>query len=94
MKHPTVAQVAALDADFSVCKGVHYAYGTFCDATHLLVTIGCALEIDGVVDTTMSKLGLIDVSVPGSPLRVIGKGLAGAYAGTGSSSYTVDCFVR
>lgn len=91
IEHPTVEEVAALDGDFSSCRSVHYAYGAFCDETHMVVTVGCALETDGVVDTTFSKLGLVDFSTPLPTLHMVGNNLADAFEGMGSSSYTVDC---
>ncbi len=91
LRHPTVEQVAAVDPDFAECRGASYAYGTFCDESHMIVTVGCGVETDGVVDTTMSKLGLIDVSADEPTLIPLGKNLADAFGGPGSSSYTVDC---
>ena len=94
IRHPTSSQIAKVDDDFAQCRGASYAYGTFCDATHMIVTVGCGVETDGVVDTTMSKLGLLDMSSTKPELIPIGKYLADAFGGPGVSSYTVDCLVK
>lgn len=91
LRHPTVEQVAAVDEDFAECRGASYAYGTFCDGSRMIVTVGCGVETDGVVETTMSKLGLLDLSASTPTLVPLGKNLADAFGGPGSSSYTVDC---
>lgn len=89
--HPRVADVAALDADYAACVNVQYAYGSFCDEDHLIVTLGCATRVDGVATTTMSKLALLDLS-SGTPIYIpLGKNLAAAFGGPGSSSYTATC---
>lgn len=57
----------------------------------MIITVGCGVEVNGVVDTTMSKLGLVDFSTSPATLVPLGKSLAQAYGGVGSSSYTVAC---
>lgn len=94
VKAPNRQQMADLDPDFAACKGVSYAYATFCDATHLIATVGCELETDGVIDTTMSKLALLDISVTPPAVLPLGKNLEDAFDGPGISSHTVACRMK
>lgn len=94
VKAPNRQQMSQMDADFAACKGVSYAYATFCDATHLIATVGCELETDGVTDTTMSKLALLDISVAPPTVLPLGKNLADAFGGPGIASHTVACRMK
>ena len=94
VKAPNRQQMADLDPDFAACKGVSYAYATFCDATHLITTVGCELETNGVVDTTMSKLALLDISIDPPTILPLGKNLADAFGGPGIASHTVACRMK
>lgn len=94
VKAPNLQQMSEMDVDFVACKGVSYAYAAFCDVSHLIVTVGCALETNGVVDTTMSKLALLDISVTPPTVLPLGKNLEEAFGGPGISSHTVACRMK
>lgn len=91
LSHPTVKQISGIDSDYESCLGVSYAYGTFCDDEHMIVSIGCATDTPTGRDTLMSKLGLIDLSTSPPTVYPLGKNLADAFGGPGISSNTVSC---
>ncbi len=91
LKHPSVSEISALDEDFGACKHISYTYGNFCDESHLLIGLNCDLEENGVTDTFMSKLALVDFSASPASVVVVGDKLAEAYGGEGVSSFSVDC---
>lgn len=89
--HPTVAEMTAVDSDYAQCATTQFAYGSFCDATHLLVTVGCGTKTTEGSDTTMSKLALLDLTTGTPKIVALGKNLAAAFGATGTSSYTGSC---
>ena len=92
--HPKPAVVSKVDADYAACKTTSFAYGAFCDADHLIVTMGCATETATGLDTTMSKLALLDLTQKPPTIIPLGKNLADAFGGPGGSSYTASCRMR
>ena len=90
--NPTIAAMTALDSDYAQCVTTQFAYGSFCDATHLLVTVGCGTRTSTGTDTTMSKLALLVLSSTENPTIIpLGKNLAESFGGPGTSSYTASC---
>ncbi|HCC83746.1 TPA: hypothetical protein DEP96_02770 [Candidatus Uhrbacteria bacterium] len=94
IRHPKPIAASKADADYAACKTTSFAYGAFCDATHLIVTMGCATETDNGLDTTMSKLALLDLTQKPPTIIPLGKNLADAFGGPGGSSYTASCRMK
>lgn len=92
--HPTPTRATIADADYSICKTTSFAYGAFCDTDHLIVTMGCATETATGLDTTMSKLALLDLTQQPPAIIPLGKNLANAFGGPGGSSYTASCRLK
>ena len=87
----SIQKFIAIDSDFASCLNVNYAYGTFCDEDHMIVTAGCETETPTGRDTLMSQLALIDFS-SGTPVTIpLGKNLSDSFGGPGLASHTVSC---
>ncbi len=92
--HPKIAQAMAADADYADCKSASFAYGSFCDADHLVVTMGCGTKTTDGIATTMSKIVLLDLTQKPPTIIPLGKNLADAFGGPGGSSYTASCRMK
>lgn len=88
---PSIQKFAAIDSDFAACLNVNYAYGTFCDEDHMIVTAGCETETPTGRDTLMSQLALIDLSTSPQTILPLGKNLSDSFGGPGLASYSVSC---
>ncbi len=89
---PKLADVLAQDDEYTGCRSVFYAYGTFCDEDHAIVTMGCEnTDAAGDLTLSVSKLALIDLSTSPVTMYPLGKNLADTFGGVGDSSYTVSC---
>lgn len=92
LKIPKKDLVIAQDPEFAACPTIYIAYGAACDATHIITTLGCETsDSAGKLTLSVSKLVLLDISTPAQTMTPIGKNLADAFGGSGSSSYTVSC---
>ncbi len=87
----SIQKFIAIDSDFAECLNVNYAYGTFCDEDHMIVTAGCETETPTGRDTLMSQLALIDFSSGTSVTIPLGKNLADSFGGPGLASHSVSC---
>lgn len=94
IRSPKPAAAKSADADYAVCKTTSFAYGSFCDEDHVIVTMGCSTETAEGLDTTMSKIVLLDLSEKVPVIIPLGKNLAEAFDGPGGSSYTASCRIQ
>ena len=89
-----VKKMIAINSDFAACLNVNYAYGTFCDENHMIVTAGCETETPTGRDTLMSQLVLIDFSTSPQTVLPLGKNLSDSFGGPGIASHTVSCMME
>lgn len=88
---PSVETLAAVDPAFATgsCVSTSVEYGSFCDATHVILIAACMVKANGTVDQGFTHAVLLDVSA-GTYLP-IGATMASAFDGPGSNSWTTTC---
>lgn len=82
------ASIASEDGDYAGCGFASVDFPSFCDETHLAVSVSCVTAATGVL---FSKVYLADLATTPGTLRPLGVQLAAWFAGPGRRSWTPSC---
>lgn len=87
---PSVEALSEADSDFDEhCVETSVEYGSFCDATHVVLTAACLIQKDGELDQDFAQTVILDMtSGEYSPL---GASIAKAYGNSEGTTWTGTC---
>jgi len=80
--------VGATDPDYATCGATSVDFPSFCDETHLAVSVSCVQLGAGI---TFSKVFLADLGASPPALRALGAEMAAQFGGPGHTSWTPSC---
>lgn len=88
---PVVADprsLGASDPDYASCALTSADFPSFCDESHLALSVSCVTPTSGI---RFSKVFLADLSASPANLRPLGASLATRFGGPGKTSWTASC---
>ena len=83
------SNLGALDSDYASCMFTSVDFPSFCDDSHLTLSISCV----GPSGILFSKVYLADLATSPATLSPLGATLATAFGGPGKTSWTPHCRV-
>jgi len=82
------SNLSASDADYAGCGTTSVDFPSFCDDTHLAVSVSCVSLGSGI---RFSKVFLADLNTSPATLQPLGATLASRVGGAGKTSWTPSC---
>jgi len=80
--------LGATDPDYASCGVTSVDFPSFCDETHLAVSVSCVAPREGI---RFSKVFLADLGAGPTALHPLGGALAARFGGPGHTSWTPSC---